>query len=216
MHPAFRIQILPAGYIYRYFLDSSFPLYLYSACDRETLSVFIPKLEVNEMRNKALVALMAAAFGIGMIDLVTLGTAFGQTKKATSSDADQIRPQAKKAQGQSQTKQASGSTTTKAQSTGQVTKAPAKAKTQVKSTGQTQKATSYDADQIRPKAKKTQGQSQATTTKSSPGSRSSDLGSWGQDLGAASDAQSEYSQAQAMTNSVGGAGGTMHLVPRHK
>jgi hypothetical protein len=168
------------------------------------------------MKNKAFVALIVAAFGIGMIDQVALGTAFGQTKKATSSDADQIRPQGKKSQGQSQTKQASGSAATKAQSAGQVKKAPAKTQTQTKSTGQPAKATSYDADQIRPLAKKTQGQNQASKTKASPGSRSSDLGSWGQSLGDANDAQSEYSQAQAMTNSVGGAGGTMHLVPRHK
>jgi hypothetical protein len=169
------------------------------------------------MRSKVLVALMVAAFGIGVIDLVILGTAFGQAKKAISSDADQIRPQAKKAQGQIQTKQAAGNRTTQAQSAGQTKKSPAKTATQAKSAGQTKKATSYDADQIRPLAKKAQEQSQAKKTKSSPGSRSTDdIGGWGKAMGDTSDAMSEYSQAQAMTNSVGGGGSTRYNAPRHK
>lgn len=158
------------------------------------------------MYRKMVMVLMVAAVGMLVFDRLTLQAASSQTTKAKSYDADQTRPKGKATQTQTKTtvKKASKPPRPSA-STQQTPKA---------ATPKTVRATSYDADQIRPKSKSGPGQNQKTT---SSGSRSGgDLGSWGQAMGDASDAQSEYSQAQAMTNSVAGGGGTFQNTKRHK
>ncbi len=83
--------------------------------------------------------------------------------------------------------------------------------------GQTAKATSYDCDQIRPCAKKSQGHQRTPQTSSQPkvsagGSRTYD-GSLGDTPGTV---QAEAQMQQGMTNSVQRGGGAIYKPPSHK